>query len=52
MFRNFIECEHYNLADYCLGKMKGYTDSKTGQEIIEAYDYMEFMGTLFQMNGK
>merc|ERR1712079_47258 len=41
-----------NMADYCLGKMKGYTDSKTGQEIIEAYDYMEFMGTLFQMNGK
>merc|ERR1712062_732813 len=41
-----------NMADYCLGKMNGYTDSKTGQEIIEAYDYMEFMGTLFQMNGK
>merc|ERR1719277_2652900 len=41
-----------NMADYCLGKMKGYTDSKTGQEIIEAYDYMEFMHTLFQMNGK
>merc|ERR1719458_2417782 len=40
-----------NMADYCLGKMNGYTDSKTGQEIIEAYDYMEFMQTLFQMNG-
>merc|ERR1739844_276840 len=39
-----------NMADYCLGKMNGYTDSKTGQEIIEAYDYMEFMQTLFQMN--
>merc|ERR1711971_725128 len=40
-----------NMVDYCLGKMNGYTDSKTGQEIIEAYDYMEFMQTLFQMNG-
>merc|ERR1739838_616332 len=40
-----------NMADYCLGKMNGYTDSKTGQEIIEAYDYMVFMHTLFQMNG-
>merc|ERR1712228_528860 len=41
-----------SMADYCLGKMKGYSDPKTGQEIIEAYDYMEFMHTLFQMNGK
>merc|ERR1712008_519145 len=40
-----------SMADYCLGKMNGYTDSKTVQEIIEAYDYMEFMQTLFQMNG-
>ena len=41
-----------NMADYCLGKMTVYTDPKTGQEIKEAYDYMEFMHTLFQLNGK
>ena len=41
-----------SMADYCMGKMKGYSDPKTGQEIKEAYDYMEFMQTLFQMNGK
>ena len=40
------------MADYCLGKMTVYTDPKTGQEIKEAYDYMEFMHTLFQLNGK
>ena len=41
-----------SMADYCIARMKGYTDSKTGQEIKEAYDYMEFMHVLFSMNGK
>merc|ERR1719414_14085 len=30
------------MADYCLGKMKGYSDPRTGQEVSGAYDYMEF----------
>jgi len=41
-----------SMADYCLTKMKIYTDPKTGQEINEAYDYMDLMHTLFQVNGK
>merc|ERR1711884_738008 len=36
-----------SMADYCLARMTGYTDPKTGQEIKEAYDYMEFTRTLF-----
>ena len=36
------------MADYCLGKMKGYSDPRTGQEVSGAYDYMEFTRTLFQ----
>jgi len=30
------------MADYCLSKMKVYTDQRTGQEVREAYDYMEY----------
>merc|ERR1712004_848676 len=41
-----------SMADYCLARMTGYTDPKTGQEIKEAYNYMEFMHVLFSMNGK
>ena len=41
-----------SMADYCLARMAGYTDPKTGQEIKEAYNYMEFMHVLFSMNGK
>jgi hypothetical protein len=36
------------MADYCLSKMKIYTDPRTGQEVREAYDYMEYTRTLFQ----
>ena len=42
-----------SMADYCISKMKGYTDPGTGNEIKDAYDYMEFMQHyLFQLNGK
>merc|ERR1739848_832387 len=36
------------MADYCLGKMKGYSDPRTGPEVSGACDYMEFTRTLFQ----
>merc|ERR1739844_407356 len=36
------------MADYCLGKMKGYSDPRTGQEVSGAFDYLEFTRTLFQ----
>ena len=36
------------MADYCLSKMKIYNDPRTGQEVREAYDYMEYTRTLFQ----
>ena len=36
------------MADYCIGKMKGYSDPKSGQEVSGAYDYMDFTRTLFQ----
>lgn len=36
------------LADYCVQRMKPYTDSKTGRQITGAYDYIEFTRTLFQ----
>merc|ERR1712038_767782 len=42
-----------SMADYCISKMKGYTDPGTGNEIKDAYDYMEFMQNyLFEANGK
>ena len=43
-----------SMADYCIARMKGYTDPKNGQEIKDAYDYMEFLEhCLFQQtNGK
>ena len=50
--REYITKEEMSMADYCLARMKGYTDPKTGQEIKEAFDYMEFMHVLFSMNGK
>merc|ERR1712020_348975 len=34
------------MADYCLHKMTPYIDSRTGQEVNGAYDYMEFTRTL------
>merc|ERR1711902_151197 len=41
-----------SMADYCLSKMKGYTDPKNGQEIKDAYDFGEFMQNyLFEANG-
>ena len=36
------------MADYCIKKMKNYVDPRTGQEVNDAYDYMEFTRTLFQ----
>merc|ERR1712018_434672 len=42
-----------SMADYCISKMKGYTDPKNGQEIKDAYDFGEFMQNyLFEANGK
>ena len=37
-----------DMADYCIGKMRTYTDPKTQDEVPEAYDFMEFTRTLFQ----
>lgn len=34
-------------ADYCLSRMKLYADKKTGSVIKDAYDYEEFVQTLF-----
>ncbi len=36
------------MADYCIGKMQPYVDPKTGEEVLGAYDFMEFTRTLFQ----
>lgn len=36
------------MADYCVRKMKPYVDPRTGQEVADAYDYMDFTRTLFQ----
>merc|ERR1712037_463738 len=36
------------MADYCMKKMKPYSDPATGEEVAEAYDYMDFTRTLFQ----
>jgi len=38
------------MAEYCLSKMKIYVDPRTGQEVREAYDYMEYTRTLFQVS--
>ncbi|XP_050699362.1 spectrin alpha chain-like isoform X2 [Eriocheir sinensis] len=35
------------MADYCVGRMKPYTDPKTGSAVPGALDYMEFTHTLF-----
>merc|ERR1719232_1494314 len=37
-----------DMADYCLGKMRPYTNPQTGETIQDAYDFMEFTRTLFQ----
>merc|ERR1719249_647725 len=36
------------MADYCANRMKPYSDPRTGEQVAEAYDYMEFTRTLFQ----
>jgi spectrin alpha len=36
------------MADYCMKKMKPYVDPRTGTEVKDAYDYMDFTRTLFQ----
>merc|ERR1711936_442419 len=35
------------MADYCIARMKPYVDTKSGQSITGALDYMEFTRTLF-----
>lgn len=37
-----------DMADYCLRRMKRYVDPKSGREITNAYDYVDFTQTLFQ----
>lgn len=39
-----------DMADYCMRKMKPYVDARTGNEINNAYDYMDFTKTLFVTN--
>ncbi len=36
------------MADYCIKKMKPYVDPRTGQEVNDAYDYLDFTSTLFK----
>ncbi len=36
------------MADYCIKKMKPYVDPRTGQEVNDAYDYLDFTATLFK----
>jgi len=35
------------MADYCIARMKPYTDPRTDQQVTGALDYMEFTRTLF-----
>lgn len=35
------------MADYCVSKMKPYTDQKTGHNITGALDYVDFTHKLF-----
>lgn len=35
------------MADYCAGRMKPFVDSKTGQPVAGALDYIDFTRTLF-----
>merc|ERR1712241_961144 len=37
-----------DMADYCIGKMQTYRDPRTDEGIPDAYDFMEFIRTLFQ----
>merc|ERR1711963_165574 len=37
-----------DMADYCIGKMRMYTDPKTQEVVPDAYDFLEFTRTLFQ----
>ncbi|XP_054158910.1 spectrin alpha chain-like isoform X2 [Oppia nitens] len=36
------------MADYCMRRMKIYVDPKTGREVVNGYDYVDFTRTLFQ----
>ena len=38
----------HDMADYCIGKMKPFSDPNTGEVKEDAYDFMEFTRTLFQ----
>uniref|UniRef100_T1GCF3 SH3 domain-containing protein n=1 Tax=Megaselia scalaris TaxID=36166 RepID=T1GCF3_MEGSC len=37
-----------DMADYCVQRMKPYTDGKSGHEVKDALDYIEFTRSLFQ----
>ena len=36
------------MADYCMKKMKPYTDPKTNSTVEDAYDFVEFTNKIFQ----
>jgi len=36
------------MAEYCMRRMKKYVDPKTGREVPNGYDYIDFTRTLFQ----
>ncbi|CAG2168875.1 unnamed protein product [Oppiella nova] len=36
------------MAEYCMRRMKKYVDPKTGREVANGYDYIDFTRTLFQ----
>lgn len=37
-----------DMADYCVQRMKPYSDSKSGHDVKDALDYIEFTRSLFQ----
>jgi len=37
-----------DMAEYCMRRMKKYVDPKTGREVPNGYDYVDFTRTLFQ----
>lgn len=43
-FQNLTE----EMADYCVNRMRPYTDPNTKQPVTGALDYMDFTRTLFQ----
>lgn len=46
--RIFLQNLTEEMADYCVNRMRPYTDPNTKQPVTGALDYMDFTRTLFQ----